>query len=66
MVRDNITNLRPVCAAVPEENVHGRVLYSIFTYNLPTSNDFLNSTFTGDTASLSSNNDPVLALEKIQ
>lgn len=58
--------LREIEAGVPQGSVLGPVLYTIFTADIPQSEDILCATYADDTACLASSPNPVIASEKLQ
>lgn len=62
-------SMSPICdikAGVPQGSVLGPVLYTVFTADLPTSDNVLTATYADDTAVLSCHRDPCIASENLQ
>ena len=51
---ENVTNLFQIKAGVPQGSVLGPILYLLFTYDLPISNNVVIGTFADGTAILAS------------
>jgi hypothetical protein len=63
---DEVSRLYDIEASVPQGSVLGPVLYSIYTADLPVSDNVVTATYADDTACLVSHNDPAVAAETLQ
>lgn len=63
---DARSSLHPILAGVPQGSVLGPVLYNIFTYDLPTSDEITTATYADDIAHIACHADPVLASSNLQ
>lgn len=63
---EEMTKLVEIKAGVPQGSVMGPLLYLIFTADLPTDNNAMYATFADDTAILTTDENPVRAVQKLQ
>ena len=63
---EKVTNLFQIKAGVPQGSVLGPILYLLFTYDLPISNNVVIGTFADDTAILASACNATSASHKLQ
>jgi len=64
--QEEYTLLYPIHAGVPQGSILGPILYTIFTANLPETEETLTATYADDTAILASHEDPIVAATKLQ
>lgn len=60
------SKLYPILAGVPQGSVLAPILYTLFTSDIPQSQDTTLATFADDTAILSVHNDPIQASQQLQ
>jgi hypothetical protein len=65
-VHTELTCLTPANAGVPQGSVLGRLLYLLYTADLPASPDSFIATFADDTAVVATDSDPANASQKLQ
>lgn len=58
--------LHPIRAGVPQGSALGPLLYTLYTSDLPTSNNITLATFADDTAIMASDVNPIIASKKLQ
>lgn len=63
---DSLSSICQIEAGVPQGSVLGPVLYTVYTADLPTSNQVVTATYADDTAVLSCSKDPNIASTKLQ
>jgi len=64
--QETYATLNPIFAGVPQGSILGPILYTIFTADLPESEQKLTATYADDTAILASHEDPIVATSKLQ
>jgi len=64
--QEEYTQLYPIHAGVPQGSILGPILYTIFTADLPVTEQTITATYADDTAILASHEDPVVATTKLQ
>ena len=64
--QEEYTSLHNIHSGVPQGSILGPVLYSIFTADLPVSDQTLIATYADDTAILASHTDPIIAGRHLQ
>ena len=63
---EEYTDLKKVCAGVPQGSVLGPVLYLLYTNDIPQSDGVVTATFADDTALLATDQDIQSATNKLQ
>ena len=64
--QEEYTTLYSIHSGVPQGSILGPILYSIFTADLPVSEQTLTATYADDTAILASDIDPIAATQRLQ
>lgn len=65
-IEDSLSSINNIQAGVPQGSVLGPILYTVFTADLPVSDEVVTATYADDTAVLSTHRDPVMASLKLQ
>lgn len=60
------SDIQPISAGVPQGSVLGPILYLLYTADLPTLNSTVTATFADDTVILASDDDHIIASNKLQ
>jgi hypothetical protein len=64
--QEEYTKLYTIQSGVPQDSILGPLLYSVFTGDLPETEQTLTATYTDDTAILASHQNPITASRKLQ
>ena len=64
--QEEYTSLHTIHSGVPQGSILGPVLYSIFTADLPVTDQTLTATYADDMAILTSHTDPITATQHFQ
>lgn len=65
-INNDVSNIHQIEAGIPQGSVLGPVLYTIFTYDMPTTDDVTVATYADDTAFISSHKSPSEASRILQ